>query len=175
MYLRVGGPENVTDCVEFYWRPGCPFCIALRRRLRGSGLPVREVNIWDDPDAAARVRAVKRQRDVPTVFVGDHALVNPSIRQVTALVREAAPQLLADALARPRRKFRPLGFLSPLGHPAVPGPRRLALLLLGGGEFSHLIGRAALAPASARFSWASRAWPGRPSSPLLGGLDLRLL
>lgn len=48
----------MTDCVEFYWRPGCPFCIALRRRLRGSGLPVREVNIWDDPDAAARVRAV---------------------------------------------------------------------------------------------------------------------
>ena len=31
----------MTDCVEFYWRPGCPFCIALRRRLRGSGLPVR--------------------------------------------------------------------------------------------------------------------------------------
>ena len=103
----------MTDCVEFYWRPGCPFCIALRRRLRGSGLPVREVNIWDDPDAAARVRAVAGGNEtVPTVFVGDHALVNPSIRQVTALVREAAPKLLADAPARPSRKFRPLGFLS---------------------------------------------------------------
>ncbi|PZS21278.1 MAG: hypothetical protein DLM60_07015 [Pseudonocardiales bacterium] len=42
--------------IEFYWRPGCPFCVALRGALRRSGLPVRELNIWTDSQAAARVR-----------------------------------------------------------------------------------------------------------------------
>jgi hypothetical protein len=70
---------------------------------------VREVNIWEDPEAAARVRAVARGNEtVPTVFVGEHALVNPSIRQVTALVRETAPHLLVEAdVGRPRRRIWP--------------------------------------------------------------------
>jgi len=99
----------MSDAVEFYWRPGCPFCIALRTQLRRSRLPVREVNIWEDPDAAARVRAVAGGNEtVPTVFVGEHALVNPSIKQLTDLVRQAAPQLLDQAEAgRTRRRFWP--------------------------------------------------------------------
>ena len=99
----------MTDAVEFYWRPGCPFCIALRSRLRRSSIPVREVNIWQDPDAAARVRgAAGGNETVPTVFVGEHALVNPTIKEVTALVRETAPHLLVEAAAaRPRRRFWP--------------------------------------------------------------------
>ncbi|TWE14369.1 glutaredoxin domain-containing protein [Prauserella muralis] len=81
--------------VEFYWRPGCPFCAMLRGRLRRSGLPVREINIWEDSAAAARVRSVAGGNEtVPTVFVGDRALVNPNIRQVTELVRSEAPELL---------------------------------------------------------------------------------
>ena len=94
--------------VEFYWRPGCPFCVALRRRLRRRGIPLREVNIWEDPEAAARVRgAAGGNETVPTVFVGEHALVNPSIGQVEALLRESAPHLL-DGLATTgnRRRFR---------------------------------------------------------------------
>lgn len=88
--------------VEFYWRPGCPFCTLLRARLRRTRLPVREVNIWEDPDAAARVRAVAGGNEtVPTVFVGEYALVNPTARQVLALVREHAPALLP---AQPRRR-----------------------------------------------------------------------
>jgi len=71
----------VSDTVEFYWRPGCPFCIALRSRLRRSAIPVR---------------------------VGEHALVNPSIRQVIDLVRQAAPQLLEQAEQdHTRRQFWP--------------------------------------------------------------------
>ena len=99
----------MTDAVEFYWRPGCPFCIALRSRLRRSAIPFREVNIWEDPDAAARVRSVANGNEtVPTVFVGEHALVNPSIRQVTDLVRQAAPELLTQAASEPtRRRFWP--------------------------------------------------------------------
>ncbi|WP_158889193.1 glutaredoxin domain-containing protein [Amycolatopsis anabasis] len=96
----------MTTAIEFYWRPGCPFCLALRRRVRRSGLPVREIDIWADPEAAARVRSVADGNEtVPTVFVGTHAMVNPSFRQLESAVREHAPALL-DA-ARPVRGFWP--------------------------------------------------------------------
>ncbi|OQO92970.1 glutaredoxin domain-containing protein [Saccharomonospora piscinae] len=82
------------DEIEFYWRPGCPFCAILRGRLRESGLPVREVNIWEDSDAAARVRAATGGDEiVPTVFLGERALVNPSMAELTDVVREEAPGL----------------------------------------------------------------------------------
>lgn len=84
--------------VEFYWRPECPFCMALRPRLRRSGLPVREVNIWDDPDAAARVRKVADGNEtVPTVFVGSQALVNPGMGAINDAVRAEAPEVLERA------------------------------------------------------------------------------
>ncbi|HJQ46664.1 MAG TPA: glutaredoxin domain-containing protein [Amycolatopsis sp.] len=83
--------------VEFYWRPGCGFCMLLRANLDTTGLPRRDVNIWDDPDAAARVRAVADGNEtVPTVFVGAAALVNPTIDEVLDVVREHAPELLAS-------------------------------------------------------------------------------
>lgn len=81
--------------VEVYWRPGCPFCLALRPRLHRSGLPVHNNNIWDDTQAAARLRrATGGDETVPTVFVGDTALINPGMREVRAAVREHAPHLL---------------------------------------------------------------------------------
>lgn len=100
------------DAVEVYWRPGCPFCMILNARLGPMKLPVREVNIWDDPDAAARVRSVAGGNEtVPTVFVGEHAMVNPSAKEVLAAVREHAPELLPPeqprtgwTQLRPRRR-----------------------------------------------------------------------
>ncbi|WP_276307384.1 glutaredoxin domain-containing protein [Amycolatopsis antarctica] len=87
----------VTE-IEFYWRPGCGFCMALQRPLERSGLPVRAVNIWEDPDAAARVRSVADGNEiVPTVFVGDRALINPQFSEIEDAVREQAPDLLATA------------------------------------------------------------------------------
>lgn len=84
-----------TTAVELYSRPGCPFCMMLRARLGPTDLPIREVDIWEDPDAAARVRAAADGNEtVPTVFVGERALVNPSATQVMAAVREHAPELL---------------------------------------------------------------------------------
>lgn len=80
--------------VEFYWRPGCPFCMMLRGRLARTRLPVTEINIWENADAAARVRSVAGGNEtVPTVFVGGYAMVNPSVNQVLAAVREYAPEL----------------------------------------------------------------------------------
>ncbi|HLI23762.1 MAG TPA: glutaredoxin domain-containing protein [Acidimicrobiales bacterium] len=77
--------------VTVMWRPGCPWCMLLRRGLRRAGVVTTEVNIWEDSEGAARVREVAGGNEtVPTVFVGDHALVNPSARQVVALARRLA-------------------------------------------------------------------------------------
>ena len=85
--------------VAVYWRPGCPFCGRLLRALRRSGLPMQEVNIWEDPSAAARVRSVAGGNEtVPTVFIGDRALVNPSPRQVLAAVGQPPPPRFWDRL-----------------------------------------------------------------------------
>lgn len=94
--------------VEFYWRPGCPFCAMLRRDLRRKRLPVREVNIWSDPSAAARVRSVAGGNEtVPTVFVGETAMVNPTVGQVLAAVARERPEAAAAADAERRaRRFR---------------------------------------------------------------------
>lgn len=97
-------PAPSTPAVQFYWRPGCPYCIALRTMLNKNRIPFEAVNIWEDPDAAARVRAVAGGNEtVPTVFIGERGLVNPSVAQVEATLREVAPEVLADR--PPRRRW----------------------------------------------------------------------
>ena len=93
-----------VESVIFYCRPGCGFCAVLRRRLRHAGLAVIEVNIWEDPAAAAFVRSVAGGNEtVPTVVVGRRALVNPAARQVLDAVRAEAPHLPPATLpSRPR-------------------------------------------------------------------------
>jgi glutaredoxin-like protein len=97
------------DSVLFYWRPGCPFCVALNRGLTRRGIPFKAVNIWENPEAAARVRAAAGGNEtVPTVVVGEQALVNPSVAQVMSLIEAEAPQLAATLAATPaprRRKW----------------------------------------------------------------------
>lgn len=101
---------DLPDSVIFYWRPGCGFCAALRRRLRRAGLPVVEINIWDDRAAATFVRSVARGNEtVPTVVVGRRALVNPAAAEVLAAVRAEAPHLLMNVSLQtrtPRRRCR---------------------------------------------------------------------
>lgn len=76
--------------VVVYTRPGCPYCFTLRARLRRAGLAFREINIWEDPDAAAFVRSVAGGNEtVPTVVVGDVRMVNPSARRVRAIAAQA--------------------------------------------------------------------------------------
>jgi glutaredoxin len=76
--------------VTVYWRPGCAFCLVLRRRFRKAGVPTDEVNIWDDPAAAAFVRRHARGNEtVPTVDVAGTVLVNPRARHVVDLAKAA--------------------------------------------------------------------------------------
>lgn len=93
--------------IVLYTRPGCPFCTALRWRLRRSGLPVREVDIWADPAAAAVVRAATGgDETVPTVQIGPVTLVNPGMRQIRAAVHEHGPRPVPSPGARGRRRPR---------------------------------------------------------------------
>lgn len=74
---------TTTPDVHFYWRPGCPFCMMLRMGLKRKGIATVDHNIWDDPDAAAIVRGhADGNETVPTVVIGDVAMVNPSAGEV---------------------------------------------------------------------------------------------
>ncbi|MHB1487749.1 MAG: glutaredoxin domain-containing protein [Acidimicrobiales bacterium] len=96
---RPAGPVTV------YWRPGCPYCARLRLGLRRIGLVTDEVNIWDNPEAAATVRAFAAGNEtVPTVVVGNTGLVNPSVAAVMEVVRTHAPGLIAGDGAGSRTK-----------------------------------------------------------------------
>jgi mycoredoxin len=82
--------ESVVPVVTMYWRPGCGFCSALQRNLDQRGVSYEKRNIWDDPEHAAFVRSVARGNEtVPTVTVGDVAMVNPSADLVEATIAEA--------------------------------------------------------------------------------------
>ena len=90
-FLVTDDVQSLPDLAEnepvVYWRPGCGFCSMLRAGLQRHGISYREVNIWDDPDAAAFVRSVARGNEtVPTVTVGSVSLVNPSVDEVAALL-----------------------------------------------------------------------------------------
>lgn len=87
-----------SPTVTVYWRPGCPFCSMLSRDLARAGLTYESRNIWEDPDAAAFVRSVARGNEtVPTVTVGDTALVNPPIDAIVRLLQQSqAPSGVTD-------------------------------------------------------------------------------
>lgn len=81
--------------ITFYWRPGCGFCAHLQRALEKRGIPLDRHNIWEEPEAAAAVRAVARGNEtVPTVVVGPVAMVNPSAKEVIAAMKVHTPELL---------------------------------------------------------------------------------
>ncbi len=90
-----GHDLDSADELEFFWRPGCPFCMMLERDLDRAGIAVTRRNIWDEPEAAAIVRSVADGNEtVPTIRIGDRSLVNPPITEVAQLLAEVAPQLL---------------------------------------------------------------------------------
>ncbi len=88
--------EPYTDqTVEFYWRPGCGFCMMLDRNLGRHDIPFEKHNIWDDPDAAAFVRSVANGSEtVPTIRIGEVSLVNPTADQVLTVLAEQGSALV---------------------------------------------------------------------------------
>ena len=102
--------------VTVFWRPGCPFCSGLRRRLRQLGVRTTEINIWSDPEAAAIVRRYAGGNEtVPTVIIGETAMVNPSGSEVLEAARRLAPEALSEAgplPAPPRERPAPAVILA---------------------------------------------------------------
>ena len=98
---------TTTDAITVYWRPGCVFCHRLLRWIDRTGLPTTRHNIWEDAQAAATVRAITGgDETVPTVVVGEHAMVNPSPRALQAAIATHVPSLLpddGDEVETPRR------------------------------------------------------------------------
>jgi len=100
----LGGDAAVT----VMWRPGCPFCALLLRRLEQTGLAFDRVDIWAEPAAAAWVRTVADGNEtVPTVRIAGPdpqlavALVNPSATQVLEQVARIAPGAMPPPGAGP--------------------------------------------------------------------------
>jgi glutaredoxin len=89
--------------IVVYWRPGCLFCSSLLRQLAVRRVPHRRVDIWQDPNAAARVRsAADGNETVPTVEVGPIMLVNPDIHTVLAAATEHVPHAVPESYEPPR-------------------------------------------------------------------------
>jgi len=73
--------------IVVHWRPGCGFCVRLFRALESSPIAFERVDIWEDAEAAAWVRSVADGNEVvPTVRVGDEALVNPDLDDIVAAI-----------------------------------------------------------------------------------------
>lgn len=90
--------------VVIHWRPGCGFCAALLEGAEAAGLAHQRVNIWEDEEAAAFVRSVADGNEtVPTVRVGDVALVNPTTQQLLQAVAEHAPGALPEDYEPPQQ------------------------------------------------------------------------
>ena len=101
-------PDDQTDdasaAVVIHWRPGCGFCSSLLRGADKAGLDYEARNIWEDEEAAAFVRSVADGNEtVPTVRVGDVALVNPSTAQLLQAVAEHAPDALPEDYEPPQQ------------------------------------------------------------------------
>lgn len=141
---------NGQPPVTMYWRPGCRFCHVLRRELDRVGIERTEINIWEDPPAAAVVRSHARgDETVPTVLVGgDLALVNPTAPEVVA-----ACELVAGASLPGGPPVQALGL------PASPSPWTAAAwtvtacVVWAGFALAHPTTTYHLAPVVALLSW----------------------
>lgn len=92
----------MSNTIEFYWRPGCPFCANLERKLNKLNVPLDKKNIWESKADAATVRSIADGNEtVPTVVVGKAKMVNPSADQVLQAVSVQAPDLLPDGVDVP--------------------------------------------------------------------------
>jgi mycoredoxin len=88
---------TTPEQIDFYWRPGCGFCMSLERNLNKLELPLNKINIWESPEGAAFVRSVANGNEtVPTVHIGSTSLVNPRAHAVVEALAEEAPDLVPE-------------------------------------------------------------------------------
>ena len=69
--------DNGNGRVEFFWRPGCPFCMLLERSLTKAGITLDKRNIWEEDEAAAKTQvqsAIQELDDVLKQFEHDRVI-----------------------------------------------------------------------------------------------------
>jgi len=92
------------DSIDFYWRPGCGFCMALEHGLSSHDLKINKYNIWEDPRHAEFVRCHADGNEVvPTVKVGGVVMVNPTAHDVLVTMHSETPHLLPNDFELPER------------------------------------------------------------------------
>jgi mycoredoxin len=82
----------MRDQLVMFTTTWCGYCVRLKRFLDREGIAYREVNIEDDPEAAAFVMSVNGgNRTVPTLrFPSGSALTNPSPPEILAELARSA-------------------------------------------------------------------------------------
>jgi mycoredoxin len=75
-----------NESLIMYSTPWCGYCRRLKAQLDRAGIGYIEIDISDDPEAAALVERINHgNQTVPTVLLpGGQALTNPTITQLTA-------------------------------------------------------------------------------------------
>lgn len=80
--------------ITVFGRPNCPMVPPVLRLLDAAGATYDYVNIREDPEAAAQLRAITGGHEsVPTlVFPDGRALVEPSVMKLRAALQEDLPE-----------------------------------------------------------------------------------
>lgn len=83
------------DHIDFFWRPGCGFCMSLERRLKSADIPFKKYNIYENNRHRSFVMSVANGNEtVPTLRIGSTSLVNPSLGQVMKAMADEVPHLV---------------------------------------------------------------------------------
>lgn len=83
--------QIAPDHAVVLWKPGCLYCERLLLQLR-SDSRVTWVNVWQDEEANAQVRAVNNGNELtPTVLLGDQILRNPTAAELRERLTSAGP------------------------------------------------------------------------------------
>lgn len=85
--------EKEPNAITVYGRPGCPGVGPVLRLLDAAGAPYEYIDIRQDPDAAARLRAITGGHEsVPTVVLPDgRAMVEPGTLKLRQALQAQAP------------------------------------------------------------------------------------
>src|SRR4051794_31150696 len=86
------GDGSASVAFTVYSTPWCGYCTRLKRQLKSEGLTFAEVDIEQDREAEAIVKAANHgNATVPTlVFSDGSSLTNPTLREVLSKVENAA-------------------------------------------------------------------------------------
>ncbi len=81
----------MSATITMYTTTWCGYCVRLKRQMATEGIEVTEIDIEQDPEAAAYVMTVNDgNQTVPTlVFPDGSVATNPSIAQVKDLIAAA--------------------------------------------------------------------------------------